>query len=550
MPDISFDDLIPAKPQPPQPSVGFDDLVPQQPSIGTDVAKSIGSGLVTGTEYLLGLPGDMQRGMKQGGDWVAEKLFGAPDPATKSKMDELAAVAKPLPSSSDIQGVVNKTTGFTPYQPKTTPGKYANRAAEFLPGGVLTGTVGGAIRFGVLPGLASEGAGQATEGTRAEPYARLAAALAAPLAVNVARRVVTPFPTSPERQAATAVLKKEGVTDLTAGQTSGSQKLRYTESELGGHRGAAMMDRQAEQFTAAALRRVGENANRATPEVVNRAFDRIGKQFDDLAARNTLGPVDQKLADDLVGQNGVLTMYRDGGGTAPIVDKTIIDIGQRLSANGVLSGEYYKATTSRLARVARETNDSDLKIALLDIRSALDDAMERSIAASNPADLGAWREARRQYRDILVIEKAATGAGENAAMGLISPSALRNATVAQGKRAYARGQGDFAELARAGEAIMKPLPQSGTAPRTAARQILNYGPAFIGGGADMAAGGSGVAGGLFGLGAPFMLGRGVMSGPGRAYLGNNLMPKPLPRTQQDLAAILANSSLAIRPTAQ
>ena len=38
-------------------------------------------------------------------------------------------------------------------------------------------------------------------------------------------------------------------------------------------------------------------------------------------------------------------------------------------------------------------------------------------------------------------------------------------TVTQNRRAYARGQGDFADLARAGEGVMKPLPNSGTAPR-------------------------------------------------------------------------------------
>lgn len=75
------------------------------------------------------------------------------------------------------------------------------------------------------------------------------------------------------------------------------------------------------------------------------------------------------------------------------------------------------------------------------MRESLDDAMQRSIAQNNPRDLGGWQQARRQYRNMLVVEKAATGAGENAALGLISPSQLRNATVQQGRRAFARGLG-------------------------------------------------------------------------------------------------------------
>jgi hypothetical protein len=99
--------------------------------------------------------------------------------------------------------------------------------------------------------------------------------------------------------------------------------------------------------------------------------------------------------------------------------------------------------------------------------------MERSIATHNPADAGAWREARNEYRNLLVLEKASTAAGSNAAEGIISPSSLRNATInTQGRRNYARGNGDFADLARAGEAIMKPLPNSGTAPRQYMQHLI------------------------------------------------------------------------------
>ena len=45
------------------------------------------------------------------------------------------------------------------------------------------------------------------------------------------------------------------------------------------------------------------------------------------------------------------------------------------------------------------------------------------------ADMPALREARSQYRNWLTLERATSGAGENAALGIISPSALRGATV-------------------------------------------------------------------------------------------------------------------------
>jgi len=73
---------------------------------------------------------------------------------------------------------------------------------------------------------------------------------------GAARRAITPFPTSPERIQAADALAREGV-DLTAGQRTGNQGLRYAESELGGGAAGDLMGRQAEQFTSAALRRAG-----------------------------------------------------------------------------------------------------------------------------------------------------------------------------------------------------------------------------------------------------------------------------------------------------
>jgi hypothetical protein len=151
--------------------------------------------------------------------------------------------------------------------------------------------------------------------------------------------------------------------------------------------------------------------------------------------------------------------------------------------------------------------------------------MERSMfRAGNQADLQLLRQARNEYRNMIVLEKAATGAGSGAAEGLISPSQLRNAVVQQSRRAYGRGQGDFAELARAGEALLKPLPQSGTSPRHNVTHMLQTIGAIVGGGAGAAGGpGGAAAGALAGLAAPAIAGRALLSRPAQAYLGNQLL---------------------------
>ncbi len=78
------------------------------------------------------------------------------------------------PTSSQVTHAVESVTG-PEYEPKTTAGKYAESVGEFVPS-VAAGPEGLATKAGlaVLSGVGAEAAGELTEGTKAEPYARLA----------------------------------------------------------------------------------------------------------------------------------------------------------------------------------------------------------------------------------------------------------------------------------------------------------------------------------------------------------------------------------------
>jgi hypothetical protein len=360
------------------------------------------------------------------------------------------------------------------------------------------------------------------------------------LGANTVRRLITPNTIAPERQAATNVLAREGVDSISAGQATGNAGLRYAESEIGGQAAQDMVERGAEQFTAAALRRGGATANRATPDVLDANFRRIGNEFDTLAANNQLHP-DRQLAQDLGGAWREYASLVPETARAPVVENMIQDLGRTLS-QGPLDGAAYQAARSRLDRYARgAAADPQLQDALYGIRNALDDAMERTMTRMNPQDLGRWQTARRQYRNMLTIERAATGAGENAALGLISPSQLRNATVVtQGRRAYGRGNGDFAELARAGEAIMKSMPNSGTAGRFRAQNVGTGLLSTLGaiGGTSAAGPVAGVAGAAVGAMTPRVVGQIMMSRGGQAYLRNQLLRGNLPA---ETRALIVNS---------
>lgn len=403
-------------------------------------------------------------------------------------------------------------------------------------------------RIGNLLGLTADGAaiGAATAYGNDQDVgtgALLGGALggAGQLVVGAGAKALSPFMPNAERAAAAKLLGREGV-PVTAGQKSGSRALRYAESEIGGSAAENLMEKQGEKFTSAVLRRVGENADRATPEVMDRAFGRIGRTFDNLAARNAMVP-DQQVAADLAQVAVDYASLVAPSQRIAIIEKTANDV-LGLLQTGRMDGKVYKTLRSNLDRFARGTSQPEAKMAARNLIQALDGGMERSIARTNPADAGAWSNVRNEYRNILAVEDAMAGAGENSAAGIVSPAKLRSATVRkQGKRNYVRGKGDFADLARAGETVLAPLPNSGTASRLASRGLF----AAIGGGAGYGSDGwEGLAkGALLGGAAPWMAGRALMSRPVQFYLGNRAASALTPEMQAVLARLMATGSIGL-----
>lgn len=548
MPDgtqVSFPDDLPADQIRSMIAQKFPDAVPKPTAgVAEDVGKSALSGVAQGAASLAGMVPGIAGAMKGAAnkylfDPLLEATVGLPKGGPAQTLD-----ANKMFGSQNIRKQIEGVTGEL-YKPQTTAGKFARTAGEFLPSSLLgPGSLASRVLTGGAAAVGSEGAGQATEGTSFEPYARIAGAFAGGALPSAAARAISPMPAQQARQPFVQTLEAEGV-PLTAGQRGGSEALRYAESALGnapgsGGRAARVMEAQGEAFTAAALRRAGVNANRATPDVIDGAFTRIGQQFDNLAARNAIQG-DRALGNALATVEREYQSVVNPSQRVPVISDTIRDIGEAIAANGgILQGPAYQALRSRLDRLQRGSSDNQLSEALRGIRSALDNAMERTIFRTNPNDLGAWRGARNQYRNMLVIEKAATGAGENAAQGLISPAQLRNAVAQQGRRAYARGQGDFADLARAGEAVMKPLPQSGTQPRALVTAL----PMMAGGGIGSMFGGpagaslGAVAGHVAGMAAPGLAGRALMSAPVQRYLSNQTAAPFLANNQ-----VLSNAAL-------
>lgn len=213
------------------------------PSVAADVAKSGGTGLVKGGIGLLGLPGDLGALVSSGVDKVAGAAGIAPETVSAAK-NTFSTVAKYVPGlnafaagprSEDIQSGLEKITGPL-YTPKTTAGEFAQTAGEFAPA-IIGGPESLLARLGtrvIAPAIASETAGQLTKGTGAEPYARVAGALAGGgVGSLLTRPAGTTAPTAAElKDAARAAYKSPEVTALEINPTSTANLAAKIESDL------------------------------------------------------------------------------------------------------------------------------------------------------------------------------------------------------------------------------------------------------------------------------------------------------------------------------
>ncbi len=444
-----------------------------KPNAAQDIAASVPSALGRVPFVIAGAPADALGLGMEAGRWFDEHVLGNP---VKSR--EEVAAGNPLAgmTSDALERAYGDVTGVPMYEPQTGPGKVVSNTVTGAGGGALFGPAGAVM--GAAGGAGGEVARQATEGTAWELPASIVGTIGGSAVGGVglagARRLVTPRNIPRENANAARVLRREGVRNLTEGQITQRKKLLAAERGRMGIRGDAATIEQFEDLTQAALSRAGINARRATPEVMNQAFDDIGQQFREYSARNTLLP-DRDFATDL---RGALDYYAGRVAEphrAPLIGNYVREMQNAMVQNsGRIPGETYQSLRSRIQADARSMADPDAQHTLRALADSLDNAMERSIQRNNPADVGGFREARRLYRNILVIEDAVKRSSSEANLGLITGAALEGATKRKhGGRNWVRGQGDFAELARAAGALMRELPLTGAAPFNTATSLFS-----------------------------------------------------------------------------
>jgi hypothetical protein len=420
-------------------------------------------------------------------------------------------------------------------------------------GAPLAQNVGRMLSTQPLTQAASAGVGGYVADATDSPVAGMAASLATPLAIAGVRRAITPVPNvnSPGRQALVQGAEREGI-PLTAGQATGSPFLQNVESQFeqlpftsGPQR--AIREDQQRAFIQAAMRRAGEAADDTSPATINAARDRIGRTIGTIANRNTLRFTPQLDSELAQIEDSLRFIPAEAAGPVRARIEQLRGMASPSAAPGVpptVPGASYRMLDSALGRSIRSTNNGDLRAALGDLRERLRAAMDASIS---PADASDWQQARRQYANLMVIANAAGRAGGGAAEGLMSPVALRQALDTSTGGGYVYGRGDLNELARMGQALLRPPPDSGTAGRTFANNLLTG--SLVGGGAGsgaMVGGPMGAAVGAAGSLALPRVAQMLMNSPaGQAYLRNQVAANPTITSDLARALLIHQASSAL-----
>lgn len=469
-----------------------------------------GAALARGIADVPALPANIA----QLGVMGAEKALG---------MDSSAAgrALEALPDTREMLASVPVIGPESAYRAPGTAGEYISTVGEFMGGAGAMAGPNAMLRYGAVPGVASETAGQLTEGTAAEPYARLGAGLLAGIAATPRPERVGGMVRRADEETADAAarLQRQGVRP-TAGQVLDAENLMKVEGAAG------PSSEQLEAFTRAALRTAGNTtAKRATPSVLRQTERKITQGMNDI-----LSSVDVPISSGLSGRVAQVSDDYFVGTAGRDMPVAIRKIAEQLE-NAVTSPTPtpIPATTLRKWRTtlgSYTTSSQEMtREAAKALRGVIDDATEDALRASGRAgDIDDLAKLRTEYRNFLTIADASTRGGREGARGIITPERLDTAAKRTlGRRQVATGGGtDIAQLSRDALSVIGSAP---TVTAGGVRDVLTGGATAAGlGGAGayggFAAGGvpGAIAGGLAGAMAP-VVGQSLMrSGPVQSAL--------------------------------
>lgn len=461
-----------------------------------------------------------------------------------------------MPSGDTLSAPVLGVTGQ--YEPQ---GPYENMLQSGVRAGVgafAPGVKGARLTPASVPVAAGIGGiSQGVADATGEPLMGIASAMAVPAFARVLGGATNKLmgTVSPERADLASLARDKYGIPVNAGQVSESPFARFLEDTTRKLPFSGAGKTTADQHTAfnrSVAQTFGEDAPKVTPEVMARARDRIGQDFETVAAGTKIVP-DPTLIQDL---NQVYAGAATGpAGLQKRVQANLTEIADRIRRNG---GEVPYQDLTRVGNpangkgaglVQKLINDPDPNVK--EVGHAIRDALDASLTRHAPADMQSLlSQARGQWRNMRTVEDLVAKSPD----GDLSPALLQNKVNVTNKGTYGRaygGGGDLGELADIGQAFLKPPPSSGTPERTFIHGLLmNMPSAFY----------AGATGDVKALAyTPAAMGAGILAGRGVNRLLNNDnvtqslinrsrgLPGPVSVPNKLLNSALPSALLAVRP---
>jgi hypothetical protein len=434
-----------------------------------------------GSKAIGALGGLLAKGYLEGQDFLsgenyAPTLGSLMKEGITSQRADLQKVRQDRPVLStiaEVGGAIPTAIGLAGTAPARALGSLAGRAG-------LAGRVGA----GAMAGEASQRvyeAGQADIGKEGEILGRKGVSLGGILGGSIPlvgagagalKKAITPQ--IKETAQRTVDLAKKYNIPLGLDDLTDSNFYKYMVSEgqnLPFSGGGSKAETQLKAFTKAVAKSIGlEDADRLTPANMNKAFDTVGKKFDDLTKGKSFSMTDDAL-DNLSGIEEAVNGGTYGQDGIRLFKIYTDDLFSRLK-NDVLDGDSLAKLRNKFARISRSGTNPDAKGLAKDFENVLIDMI-----GENAPD--ALKTAKYQYKNLIAVEPLAQKVQVD---GFISPSLLSNRVAGVYKRQFTKGKaGELGDLAEIGQAIKQSLPQSGTAPRQAVRD-MGLGLGAIGGG--------------------------------------------------------------------
>lgn len=472
---------------------------------GWDAAKSFGSGIARGVTSIADTPDLLGRTIASGVNEASKSLFGTEVSPTVTRALRSMPIPGMVPNATYIatgKGPQELAEEYAPevmnYKPTTTTGKYSQTVGEFLPGAVIGpgGVARNVVVQGVIPALASEAAGQATEGTWAEPYARAAGAVVGGIGGNMAenglRRVISPGGGAAAEDLAHAARLREAGIPVSAGQATKSPTVLGIEANNPKMQSAfnvADDSPQLKALTTAALKEAGLTDNiaaraAARPDLIGSPYLAQPQVMDELRIANG-ALFDQALqgVDVIPLRRLTEPLYRAATITnAPYEIQEAVDLIGRAARTGTnIPATELNRIRSELGKNLSSTDGNTAKAAAM-ARDAIDDLIENAAAVmGDPARMELLHEARRRHQALLVLDHAVKTATARGANGVVRPQDLSAAlTAVYGRKNVVTGNVNrMGEMAQSGLNTIRGLGQS-----TAAgwKSAIPFGELLAGGG--------------------------------------------------------------------